>query len=59
MGWGMKAFEAWYAGELIEHEKGYCMIAWRAALEWFYDKLGHSEEHGELKDLINKELEDK
>lgn len=30
---------------------------WRAALEWFYSKLGYSEEHEELKDFIEKELE--
>ncbi len=32
--------------------------AWRAALEWFSDKLDHSIEHKELKDIIDEELGD-
>ena len=29
---------------------------WRAALEWFRDKLDYSIEHKELKDIIDEEL---
>ena len=60
----MKAFEKWweehsrasryhcgdYVGTVAEN-------AWRAALKWFYTKLDHSQEHGELKDLIEQEME--
>lgn len=31
---GMKAFEEWFNEEPTENEKGYCMVAWKAALEW-------------------------
>ena len=62
----MEAFEKWdkrnklnygqfSGGEFSvknERRKG-----WKAALEWFYDQLGYSQEHEELKDVIEKELE--
>lgn len=66
----MKAFEEHWNGfncaidcasdtgeECVKCEK-LASCFWRAALGWFYDKLGHSEEHEELKDLIEKELEE-
>ena len=59
----MKAFEAWadkededprsYGSEEWVREQG-----WRAALGWFYGELGFSEEHEELKDLIDKETKE-
>ena len=30
----MKEFEKWWDEELTKTEKGYCMIAWEAALKW-------------------------
>ena len=30
----MKEFEKWFNEEPTENEKGYCMVAWRAALMW-------------------------
>ena len=30
----MEAFEKWFEQEPTEKEKGYCMVAWRAALVW-------------------------
>ena len=30
----MKEFEKWFNEEPTENEKGYCMVAWKAALEW-------------------------
>ncbi|KKM74776.1 hypothetical protein LCGC14_1396830, partial [marine sediment metagenome] len=29
---------------------------WNAALRWVYDKLDHSQEHEEIKDVIEAEL---
>ena len=55
----MKVFEEWFndcfIGDSYDH-KDVAAITWRAVLIWFYDKLGHSEGHKELKDLIEKEL---
>lgn len=60
----MKAFEEWRdeairEGKIWGSDSWAVEQAWQSALEWFYDKLGYSEEHEELKDLIEKELEDK
>ena len=63
----MEAFEK-YAKEQDPPNEKYCCIkaelcgmkrGWRAFGEWFYGKLGYSEEHEELKDIIEKELEDR
>ncbi len=43
-------FASWY-------DQGVAERAWKAALEWFYDQLGYSQEHEELKDVIEQELE--
>lgn len=60
----IEAFEKWWSleyqnlcGHRDIHDEDIAEAAWRAALEWFYGKLGYSEEHEELKDLIEKELE--
>jgi len=65
----MKAFEEWAlqgrTKSKIPHismfpswaEEFAAKDAWRAALEWFYGNLGYSEEHEELKELIEQELE--
>jgi len=58
----MKAFEKVYGALYsIQECKDEHWIqrwdAWKAALEWVYDKLDYSEEHEKLKDIINKELE--
>ena len=60
----MKAFKKWRKentySEICGHEwHNGAELAWRACTEWFYSKLGHSEEDGELKDLIEQELGDK
>lgn len=36
----MNEFEKWFEKEPTENEKGYCMIAWKAALEWALDHAG-------------------
>jgi hypothetical protein len=65
----MKAFEAWDAKEyplppIIERGPvGRDMLtqrkyAWREALKWFYTKLDYSQEHEQLKALIEEELDD-
>lgn len=58
----MKEFEKQWASRYM-NQGGYGMkwLAkkfWRAALKWFYTKLDHSQEHEELKDLIEQELEE-
>ncbi|KKN66039.1 hypothetical protein LCGC14_0475170 [marine sediment metagenome] len=59
----MKAFKKWWAKEhppgTYHYEKVHDCIAgetWKAALEWVYDKLDHSQEHEEIKDVIEEEL---
>jgi len=57
----MEAFEKWF-NEILEptgNEKGYCMVAWRAALEWYKRTMDDITDHdigisGE--EVINKEL---
>ena len=39
------------------HDQELAAKYWRAALELVYSKLDHSAEHEELKDFIEKELE--
>lgn len=56
----MKSFKAYIKKEYPHINTGDEMFAWdiwRAALGWFYNKLGYSTEHKELKDIIGKELE--
>ena len=59
----MKAYKLWLKRFYENHQGNYhfnpdAKIGWRGALGWFYDKLDHSIEHKELKDLIEKELEE-
>lgn len=36
--------------------RGAYMNGWKAALGWIYDRLGHSQEHKQIKDIIEEEL---
>lgn len=58
----MEAYKEWWEedGTIVigNDDNDVAMSGWRASLEWLYGKLGYSEEHEELKDLIEKELED-
>lgn len=52
-----ESWEGYHLPETQAKEIGF-REGWQSALEWFYDQLGYSEEHEELKDLIEKELEE-
>lgn len=59
----MKAYKEWRKENTYSEICGYewhngAELAWQAALRWFYTKLDHSQEHEELKDLIEQELEE-
>ena len=60
----MKEFKKWWdsrsgiASEEYWRRREECSEwAWKAALEFVYDKLGYSQEHEEIKDIIEAELE--
>ncbi len=52
----MKAFEKWYKKQKFIYYSSSREKAWKAALEWLYDKLDYSQEHEEIKDMIEEEL---
>ncbi|KKN54801.1 hypothetical protein LCGC14_0588550 [marine sediment metagenome] len=52
----MDAFEEWLKPRNVLYDIR-AEAGWRAALKFLYDKLSYSEEHEELKDLIEKELD--
>ena len=58
----MKAFKSWWLNRKMKDylwgDYGSHEDTWRACAEWFYTKLDHSQEHEELKDLLEQELED-
>lgn len=55
----MSEFEKWWNEELTKTEKGYCMIAWRAALEMVQDWYKEARDGFDLGllDMIKKELD--
>ena len=57
----MKAFKKWWKKKYKSDFDEYKPIGeagWKAALCWMLDNLGHSIEHKEIADIINKELEE-
>jgi len=56
----MKAFDKWFNEEPTENEKGYCMVAWRAALEHIVNQMNTNKfmDNGELRTYIEQELKD-
>ncbi len=38
------------------HDQHVAERAWKAALGWLYDELDNSQEHEEIKDIIEEEL---
>ena len=48
----MTEFEKWFDEEPTDAEKGYCMVAWRAALQWILD----CDTGPEADEIIAKEL---
>ena len=57
----MKAFKKWWKKKYKSDFDEYKPIGeagWKAALHWMLDNLGHSIEHKEIADIINKELEE-
>jgi len=52
-----KFWEYYCRNDLTLREKHWGKTGWKQALKWLYEKLDHSEEHKELKDIIMEELE--
>lgn len=53
----MKEFEKWYESEATEEEKGYCMVAWKAALEWTRKETLKGLSAAGVLSMIEEELE--
>ena len=51
----MKKLPEWPPKDEFDLFYSHRMI-WERALKWCYDQLGYSQEHEELKDIIEKEL---
>ncbi len=52
----MTAFEKWYKENQIYADRSHAKESWKAALSWLYDKLDYSQEHEDIKDIIEEEL---
>ena len=54
----MKAFEKWFENhdEYWKTRKEWAESAWKAALGLVYDKLDYSQEHEDIKDIIEEAL---